>query len=336
MKWLALDIGGANIKAADGNRFSYSQPFQLWKHTVQLVEALRAVIALAPGADHLAVTMTGELADCFVTRKEGVEYIIRAVTTAADGRHTRVYLTDGRLVAPSVALREPLLAAAANWHALARFAGKQASAGPALLVDVGSTTTDIIPLFEGQPKTQGKSDPGRLCAGELVYTGVERSPVCAVLSSFGWRGADCPLAHEVFATTWDAYLTLGDLPEEPHHTNTANGRPATRAEALNRLARCLCADRDAFTSTEADQMAQAVSRAQQDLISRALSQVLSRMDAAPQTVVISGQGEFLARRVLQRCGLTAPEISLSRLLGAELSRCATAHSLAVLAREASS
>src|SRR4051794_33257973 len=123
MNWLALDIGGANIKAADGRGFANSEPFALWQQPRKLVDALRAVIAGSPKSDHLALTMTGELADCFATKAEGVQAIVESLVTAADGRHSRVYLTNGKLVSPQIALRQPLLAAASNWHALARFAG---------------------------------------------------------------------------------------------------------------------------------------------------------------------------------------------------------------------
>ena len=164
------------MKLADGLGFAVSQPFPLWKHPKQLVEALRTIIA-EPRADHLAVTMTGELADCFSTKTEGVEFIVNALSTAADGRHTRVYPNNGLLVSPQIALKRPLAAAATNWHALARFVGRYGPKGAGLLIDVGSTTTDIIPLADGRPAAQGKTDSERLIASELVYTGVERSPV---------------------------------------------------------------------------------------------------------------------------------------------------------------
>src|SRR5262245_8219633 len=98
MKWLALDIGGANLKAADGERFAVSQSFPLWQNPNQLVDALRSMVAAVPRVSHVAVTMTGELADCFTTKAEGVKFILNALNVAADGRHTRVYLTNGKLV----------------------------------------------------------------------------------------------------------------------------------------------------------------------------------------------------------------------------------------------
>ena len=335
MKWLALDIGGANLKAADGEGFAVSQPFPLWENSRQLTDALRALISLVPRVDHIAVTMTGELADCFETKAQGVTFILNALSVAADGRHTRVYLTNGSLVTLQIAMKQPLLAAASNWHALANFAGRYGAAGVGLLVDVGSTTCDLIPLVDGQPVTIGKTDPNRMINGELIYTGVQRAPVCAVAQLVPWRGRKCPLAHENFATMWDAYLTLGDLPEEPTSVHTADRRPATKAAARDRLARSICADREMFSESDARIMAEALAQAQLRKISAIATQLIARLLQPPHTVVISGRGEFLARRVLDKLKLKANIVSLTRELGTELSRCAPAHALAVLAREGS-
>ncbi len=334
MEWLGIDIGGANLKVGNGRDFAATMVFALWQKPRQLAEALRALIAGAPRADHLSATMTGELADCFATKVEGVQFILNALTTAADGRHTRVYLNNGMLVAPQIALKQPLMAAAANWHALARFAGRHAAKGPGLMIDVGSTTCDIIPLMDGKPAAQGKTDTERLLASELVYTGVERSPVCALVNAFPWRQQQCPVAHELFATSWDAYLILGDLPEEPNSSHTADGRPATKAAARDRLARQICADRDSFSEEDARAAAEAVGRAQLAKVAVAIGQVVGRMPAPPETIVISGRGEFLARRALERMKVAGKIVSLSDVLGPMLSRCATAHAVAFLAREA--
>ncbi len=335
MKWLALDIGGANLKAADGEGLAVLQPFPLWENPRQLVDALRALVALVPRVDHVAATMTGELADCFRTKAEGVAFILKALSVAADGRHTRVYLTNGKLVSLQIAQKQPLLAAASNWHALANFSGRYVPEGVGLLFDVGSTTCDLIPMVDGVPVTIGKTDPNRMINGELVYTGVERAPVCAVSPLVPWRGRKCPTAHEVFATMWDVYLTLGDLPEEPLSTHTADRRPATKSAARDRLARSICADREMFSETDARLMAESVAQAQLKKIASIAMQLIARLQQPPHTIVISGRGEFLARRVLDKLKLKANVVSLTRELGPELSQCAPAHALAVLAREGS-
>ena len=333
MKWLALDIGGANIKFADGNLFAESHAFALWQGRKKLTQQLRMMIAQAPQSTHLAVTMTGELADCFVTKSEGVKFILDAVHEASDGRHTRVYLTDGRLVSSAIAVREPLLAAASNWHCLAKFLGRVAEEGTAMLMDIGSTTCDIIPLIDGVPAASGKTDTERLLNGELVYTGVERSPICALIDSAPYRGNQCGIAQEFFATTGDVYVILGDLPEGKTRTNTADGKPATKGACRIRLSRIICADDDNFNHRDAVAIAHAVSEAQTHLIAGAVKRVIGEMPDLPEKVILSGHGEFLAQRVLESLKLPAEVIVLSKLLGVSVSRCATAHALAVIAQE---
>ncbi|HEX5497862.1 MAG TPA: hydantoinase/oxoprolinase family protein, partial [Thermomicrobiales bacterium] len=290
MRILALDIGGANLKAADGLGFAVSHCFPLWQKPAELTEALRRLIAESPAADRLAVTMTGELADCFATKAEGVEAILSAAAGAAEGREISAYLTDGSFVPPREAVERPWLAAASNWHALACFAGRYVPEGCGLLIDVGSTTCDAIPLADGRPVSVGATDVDRLAAGELIYTGVVRSPICAVAPALPWRGKQVPTAHELFATTGDAYLMLGDLAEEPQNHRTADGRPATKAAACDRLARSICADRTMFDETDARVAATAVARAQLAKVAIAVQAVLRRLPSPPGTVVISGQG----------------------------------------------
>jgi probable H4MPT-linked C1 transfer pathway protein len=278
--------------------------------------------------------MTGELADCFATKSDGVRFIVEAVGKAADGRHTRVYLTTGQMVSPQVALRRPLQAAASNWHALARFAGRLVPRGFALLIDVGSTTTDIIPLVDGHPATSATDDAGRLRSRELVYLGVQRTPLCAVASDLPYRGASYPLAREVFATSRDIYLILGDLSEDPISRNTADGQPATKRAARTRLGRMICADVEDFNHRDAVVLARAAAEQQVGQLIEGIRHVVGQHSEAPLAVVLSGEGEFLARRAVEARPWQAPVITLSRELSAPISRCAPAHAVAVLAREA--
>ena len=333
MRWLAIDIGGANIKLADGQGFAQSRFFPLWQKPSKLEQELRTLIAQAPPCDHIVATMTGELADCFATKEAGVRHIIDAFVNASDGRHGRIYRLDGKIVTPQVALDRPLQCAASNWHAFARFAGRFAATGNALMIDIGSTTCDIVPLAEGQPRPQAFTDTERLLSGELVYTGVARSPLCAVAGAVTYRGRRCPVAHELFASMLDVYLTLGDLPEESTNNVTADGRPATREYAVGRLARAICADQTQFTSDDAQAAASAAAQQQLELLSGALKAVLAEQASPPLTVIASGMGEFLVPRMLSAVGLECSTFSLSERLGPRVSRCATAHALAVLARE---
>lgn len=336
MNWLALDIGGANIKAADGLDYASTHAFALWRESPRLAQQIRAVISESPPCTHLAVTMTGELADCFASKAAGVKYILEAVRAGCDNRHTRVYLVDGRLVSSQVALAAPLRAAASNWHALARFAARYSPAAPALLIDVGSTTCDLIPLVAGQPSARGATDTERLLSSELVYTGVERSPVCAVASAATYRGQNCPLAQELFATMRDVYVVLEELSEDPANTDTADGKPVTRGAARLRLARMIAADAENFNHRDAVTLAKSLAESQAARLAAAIERVQSQMSEPPELFILSGHGEFLAERALERLQRTLPTLSLTKELGSHVSRAAPAHALAVLAREITS
>lgn len=320
---LGLDIGGANLKAADGDGRAATLPFPLWKHPDRLADALRTLLGRFPPADALAVTMTGELCDCFPEKRQGVAHLLGAAEQVAAGRPAYVWTNDGRFADLAAARQIPLKAAAANWLAVATFAGRWAPSGPALLIDIGSTTADVIPLLDGRPVPRGRTDPQRLHSGELVYTGVRRTPLCALLTGS---------AAEWFATTLDAYLLLGDIPEDPDDRDTADGRPATVAAAEARLARMLCADLETSTPRERRAVAERASRRQEAMLRRAVGRVAGRLPGPPRAFVLSGSGEFLARRAIPGDG-RARVVSLAQELGPALSAAACAYSVAVLAKE---
>src|SRR5690606_5964496 len=144
--------------------------------------------------------------------------------------------TGGEFVTADEAAELPRLVASANWHALATFCGRVVPRGHGLLIDVGSTTTDLIPLHDGRVAAMGFTDLERLRSGELVYTGARRTPVCTFGTSLAVDGHLQPMAAEFFATLGDVHLVLGETAEHPDDLDTADGRPATRHYARQRLA----------------------------------------------------------------------------------------------------
>jgi (4-(4-[2-(gamma-L-glutamylamino)ethyl]phenoxymethyl)furan-2-yl)methanamine synthase len=329
MNGLGLDIGGANLKAAHSGGQAFNLPFALWKTPALLPDALGRLLRNMPSFDALAVTMTGELCDCFENRRQGVLAILDAVTSVAGQTPIHVWRNDGRFVDLAAARATPLQAASANWLALATFAGRYAANGAALLIDIGSTTTDILALLDGRPRPEGRTDPERLRASELVYTGVRRTPLCAL------QGWGCRIAAEVFATTLDAYLLLGYLPEDAADTNTADGQPATKACAEARLARMICADRETSTAEERRYLAETALDFQTTMLGVAINDVARRLRALPQTVLFAGEGEFLIRLTLEKQQRIPPcrVVSLGRELGPAISRAACAYAVAMLVAE---
>ena len=331
---IGLDVGGANLKASDGERRSHTQAFALWQRPDRLGSALQELLSNFQRPQHLAVTMTGELADCFSSKSEGVDRILEAVTTAVDVP-VHVWQQSSEFVRPEDARAFPMLTAAANWHALATWSGRMTPQGTALLVDVGSTTTDLIPIVDGLPASQGSTDVERLAAGELIYTGVRRTPVCAVTPSVRLHGREIPLAAELFATMHDVALILGTVDEAPSNRDTADGRPATVEHARNRLSRMLCCDRTELTDEDLNEIAREISTAQLGRMQTAFDRVLTGLPHSPSSLLLSGEGERLGRRLIEQTPSLANAVvtSLNETIGSEHSSAACAFALARLGTE---
>jgi (4-(4-[2-(gamma-L-glutamylamino)ethyl]phenoxymethyl)furan-2-yl)methanamine synthase len=319
---LGLDIGGANLKAAHSRGGARTVPFALWKNPQGLSAALRALISLMPPHDLLAVTMTGELCDCFTSKREGVEAILDSVQDVAGRMPVRVWTTHGQFLPLKDARQEPLRVAAANWLAAATFAGQYAQGCAALFLDIGSTTTDIIELWNGKPVASAWTDVDRLKWDELVYTGVRRTPVCALLGS--------KVAAEFFATTLDVYLVLGLISEDEEDCNTADNRPAAKPWASVRLARMLGGDGETVEEQEIVQLARQVMDRQIAIIDEAVQRIRKRMPEPLQAIVLSGSGEFLARKIVASFG--CPVVSLGEQLAPQISEAICAYAVALLAK----
>ena len=324
---LGLDIGGANLKVAHTSGAARTVAFPLWKHPDRLADELARLCSAMPAYDSVAITMTGELCDCFPSKCEGVRAILQAVRTAVPQLRVLAWTNTGVFWDIDFAKDledDPLCVAAANWLALAHHVADRFPNECVLLIDTGSTTTDIVYLRQGKPEPLGLTDPERLATGALVYTGVRRTPLCAVLGM--------AVAAECFATMQDAYLCAGLVPEDPADRDTADGRPATLAGARARLARMRCADSATFSDQEARELADLALRTQWQAVSRAMERVLDDKPALDR-IVLSGSGEILGRSVCARhhAWSTPPITSLSELLGHALSEAACAYAVAMLA-----
>lgn len=253
---LGWDIGGANIKAATSDGESTAIAFPLWKAPEKLPEELAAVASRCPPCATWAVTMTGEMADCFASRAVGVRALAAAASQAAVAlgvSRLLFYRVDGAFVPLDEVIADPIGIASANWHALANWVSRRIES-PSLLIDIGGTTTDLIPLTPMAGRggvgvghgvaTQSRSDFDRLVAGELVYLGGERTPVCALVDALPFGGAEVPVMREVFATIDDCALILGLSPEGERGLPTCDGAPRAVGAATNRLARMIGLDGD--------------------------------------------------------------------------------------------
>jgi probable H4MPT-linked C1 transfer pathway protein len=276
-------VGGANLKlVAGGGATVHYCP--LWEGA-SLAELL-GMYREQHGESAAAVVMSGELADCFRTKREGITWIVDTVKKAFPD--AVFYGTDGRFHDRAV----PQLAAA-NWLAAADWL--RGDHPDAVWVDMGSTTTDVIPLgnFDG---LLGLTDLLRLQRGYLVYTGFLRTPVATQLASVTLRGKPTPVAAELFAVAADAYLVLGEITHDQYTCDAPDQGEKTVEGSLRRLARVVCADLDEIGAEGAREVAVQFREAQLHAIRRAVA--AAKKTGGVREVIASGIGSPLLAREL--------------------------------------
>ena len=331
MPTIGWDIGGVNTKLAHvhgGSVLSVlGRPYEIQRDPgalVPLLQEMRARIGGGDGMPH-AVTMTAELSQCFRTKREGVRFVLDAVESAFPGAAIHVYAVDGRFLKPDDARAQPLSVAAANWAATARAVALHHP--DALLVDIGTTTTDLVPIAGGEIAAIGHTDPERLASGELLYTGVLRTPTEAIAHYVPLGDALAGVSAEGFALAGDVHVWRGDLDSADYSCPTPDGRPATREFAGERLARVVCADRDMLDETAITRLADALARAQIRTIQAAIQRVIEAHPSI-RVAVVTGLGTFLGVAAARAAKLEV--VPLSSELGDAGARCAPAVAVALL------
>jgi len=334
---IGWDVGGAHLKAARIERGQVADvlqlPTPLWRDLDSLVSGLREARARLGLASLHVATMTGELADVFADRAEGVTQIAETLARALPAQ-LLLYAGRAGWIAPAEAAHHVADIASANWHASAALAARHVP--DALFADMGSTTTDLVPLRDGAVVAAGYTDAERLAAGELVYTGLTRSFLMSVADRAPIDGGWTPLACEHFATSADLHRILGTLPDDVDQMPTADGRDKTTAASRARLARMVGRDAASLHDASWSALAQFFAEAQLRRIDDGARLVLSRAALPPNAPLIAaGIGAAFLDHLAHR--LHRPMLRFHDLLGAGTSagidQCAPAVAVALLAQE---
>ncbi|MHA1376840.1 MAG: hydantoinase/oxoprolinase family protein [Candidatus Helarchaeota archaeon] len=343
MKIVGWDIGGVNLKAAlvelHGNKIEdfkiQSKFYPMWlKEREKLPDILSEIystIILERPEKH-AISMTAELSDAYYTKREGVSHILSSFKKVFSEDKCHVLTVDGKFVSISEAIKNPLSVSASNWVATCYLVGKFIK--NCIMMDIGSTTTDIIPIFGGKIATKSKTDLDRLIAGELVYTGSLRATIPSIVRFLKVRGENCRISFEKFALAADAHLILGNISREQYNCDTADERANDLENSYARLSRVVCADIEMLTKDEIKQMAKEIYEKQLEQVKDGLKQVVQNYKEAQDLdfpIVVTGLGkEFLAKKAALELGynkiidfdtfiggegaLVAPSISIAQML----------------------
>lgn len=318
---IGWDVGGAHLKACRVERPAHGMvrlvdavqwPCALWQGLPQLDDALARARARwpdlgRPGGPRPVATMTGEMVDLFAGRAEGVVRLADHLGQAL-GPDLRLYAGPhegpGRQpacwVAPQEAGAHWARIASANWAATAQWLARRA--GDAVLVDVGSTTSDLVALRDGglaDPAPRG--DAERLARGELVYQGVVRTPLCALGAWVSVDGRRTGVMNEFFATSADVHRLLGGLRPAHDQQPAADQGGKDLVATCRRLARMVGRDADEAGVEVWRGLALQWRERQLDALDEALQRVAAAAGLpADAPLVAAGCGDFLVPLLADR------------------------------------
>lgn len=319
---IGWDIGGANVKAvklnAEGEILQALQlPCELWRGLERLQNAIKMVIAtfkVVPSEALHVVTMTGELVDLFPNRHTGVLEIATTLNRllGCDGATIKFYAADKGFVHFNQVSASSMHIASANWYASASALASHAQ--EALLVDIGSTTTDIIPIQSGKVNMLSVSDAERMQTDHLIYTGVIRTPVMALGNKIVFEGVETNVAAEYFATMADVYRLSGELSQEADTAETADGQNKSALASARRLARMIGHDVEDKPLEVWKNLALVCRHMQVHQIKSAILKQLKYLK--PNTPIIgAGAGSFLVKSLTSELG--HPYLPVSQILERE-------------------
>jgi (4-(4-[2-(gamma-L-glutamylamino)ethyl]phenoxymethyl)furan-2-yl)methanamine synthase len=303
---IGWDLGGAHLKAARLGRAGRVEhvvqlPCALWRGLDELHAALDAAAPELGIAPVHAVTMTGEMVDLFPTRSAGVCALIGEMERRFGGADLRIFGGSARLCSADEALAMPERVASANWLASALVVA--ALERDALFVDVGSTTTDLVVVRDGKVRYRGRDDATRLVTGELVYSGVVRTPVMAMAEAVPFGGEVVPLMAEWFATAADVYRLTGQLPDGADQHPTADGGDKSAGASARRLARMIGRDAERVEPDRWQALAHWLAGEQARRLRSAAERVLSAEPLpAEARVIAAGVGRFVVPGLARALG----------------------------------
>jgi len=321
---LGFDIGGANTKAAllqiesDNilKSISYIEYFPFWEKTLHdipamLVRVVEKIIIqnnlLLRDVTFISITITAELSDAFQTKREGILTIVNALEQIFEKEKMFFINNKNEFSSFDQVKSDPISVAAANWVSTSLFLGKFVP--NCILIDAGSTTIDLIPIYDSIPVTKGKDDISRMMNHELIYTGGLRATIPSITHFVPYNGKLIRISFEKFSLISDVHLILGNITQDEYINDTADNRSKSLEDCFARLSRILCMDIETISKEDLKRIAEFIYEKQLEIISIEIKEFMidlierfPEFETTPQFVITGSSADFLIRRTLLKLG----------------------------------
>ena len=235
IKFLGIDIGGAHIKLVGLNEkkeliFVDYIKFYFWKEEKSINKVFNYINSKSNKNTLSGITMTAELCDIFKNRLDGFRKIYNYCKKLKNDYF--FYTKSKKKIFKKTDYSEIV---SMNWHSIGRLLERQLK--NAIIVDFGSTTTDIICVKNHIIQNKNFDDFSRINSNELVYTGLTRTPIFAIDKKVRINRKYFEIIPEFFSDMSDVYRINSILKKQFDIDETADGKRRSKFSSYARLSR---------------------------------------------------------------------------------------------------
>ena len=301
--FIGWDIGGANTKVCIFDESLNiievkSKNINLWENFEELNYYFQEISKPYINYDvQNFITITAESCDNFNNRHTGIYSILENCNLNMYGKKLYYSNIDKYLIYDD-ALKNPDSLFSTNWMLTLKYLNKIKNVD--LIVDIGSTTTDII--YKHMSITENIDDHKRLVNNSLLYAGVIRTPLPMIVNNVNFLSNEVPLINEVFSTTGDIFNITNDIDFNQLDYIGADNLNYTKKNSFVRIARSLGLDYDNSMKSEIIKVSSTIKNNFIDIIYEKIKLIFKGYKAELKLSSI-GEGSFLIEELALRHNL---------------------------------
>ena len=325
MKIIGWDIGGAHIKAAKidfKKKTSKTEQIYspIWKNVNNLKKSIKLIKKKLGKTNYHAITMTAELSDIFPDRKKGVNHVVNLSSKILGEKNIFFYSKKSFLI-KKLAIKKPFELNSMNWHATASFVSNFFP--NCILVDIGSSTTDIIQIKNKEIISKGVNDYQRLKSNELIYLGVLRTPIQAVEKKKN-------LINENFANLSDVYRVLNKIPSTVDLLPTLDHKTKNKHDSARRIARIFGKDYKKNHFLKWKKIAYQIEGEHLKILKSVIKKIEKKNFLKKVPIIGAGIGEFLVKKIYNKKKYFSFYSKLNHIKKNKVINCESAISVALI------
>lgn len=305
MKVLALDIGGANLKYAIANIKNKEKKIinngitSIYANSLDIFEMKleNSLIELSKGIDKIYFTTTAPL--LYDSLNLGGKRIVKLIKDNVSLSENNIfyYSKNGNFKTLSE-FKSRDIAGCYNWCITRAFI-KANCDKDCLLIDCGSSSTDIVPI-NLKKSNENYAIHERILKNELLYLGMRRTIVQTITNNVLINSNYINVVGEPTTTIGDINYILGYINKEEYSIGTnILTEHILNEKAYFNIARLLCGDLNTFDEKTLKEICKYISSKTVEKIKDAIENVIrDNFDHIPYIVVCGIGSDFIKSKVI--------------------------------------